>query len=174
MTAYASANDLIARYDVEIVGELATDNRVTLSRSDVLSHTNVATALLSASGEVDVALRAGQRYTPAQLLTLDDNSRSHLVDIVCAFAMARLFRRRPGVHDEMAKSIREQADEFKKLLATGVNIFGIVDDTSNLDASVPQVTGATSIEIYDRNFFPARAAGKYFPRPETSNPLSRG
>lgn len=174
MSAYATANDLIARYDVEIVGELATDNRVTLSRADVVAHPNVAAALLSASGEIDVALRAGQRYTPEQLTSLDDNSRAHLVDIVCAFAMARLFRRRPGVHDEMAKSIREEATEFKKLLSTGVDIFGIVEDTSHLEASVPQVTGPTSTEIYDRNLFTARAAGRHFPRPETTNPRTRG
>lgn len=174
MAAYATASDLIARYDVEIVGELATDNRAPLSRSDVLSHPNVAAALLSASGEIDVALRAGHRYSPAQLQSLDDNSRAHLRDIVCAFAMTRLFHRRPGVHADLAKAIREQAAEFKKALADGNDIFGLASDTSHLDASVPQVTGPTATEIYNRNFFPARAAGRYLPRPETSNPFDRG
>jgi phage gp36-like protein len=171
---YATPNDLIARYDVNIVGELATDSGVPISRSDTLNHPNVLKSLLSGSGEVDVALRAGQRYTPAQLAALDENSREHLVDIVCAFAMAWLFRRRPGVHETVAKAIREIATDFKKQLATGVNIFGIVEDASHLEASVPQVTGPTSAEIYDRNLFTARAAGRHFPRPETTNPLSRG
>jgi hypothetical protein len=119
-------------------------------------------------------LRSGLRYTPEQLASLDTNSRAHLADITCAFAMARLFRRRPGVHEEMAKAIREDATEFKKQLSSGIDIFGVDSDTSNLDASVPLTTGPTSEEIYDRNFFSARAAGRHFPRPETTNPLSRG
>lgn len=174
MAARATPNDLIARYDIELIGEYITDDRVPLSRADVLTHRNLAAAQLSAAGELDVALRAGQRYTPAQLSNLDANSKAHLIDMECALAMWRIVRRRLGLKPDVEKAIREQAEQFKKLISTGVDIFGVVDDTSHLDASVPQVTGPTSAEIYDRNLFTARAAGRHFPRPETSNPLSRG
>jgi hypothetical protein len=74
----------------------------------------------------------------------------------------------------MAKAIREMAAEFKKQLAQGINLFGIVDDESNLNASVPSVDGPTAVEIYNRNFFPDRAAGRHFPRPEDYLPRDRG
>jgi len=71
MATYATTADLVARFDIETIGQLATDDGVRLLRDDILVHPNVEVALVSACGDVDVSLRVGQRYTSAQLVALD-------------------------------------------------------------------------------------------------------
>jgi phage gp36-like protein len=61
MTAYATVTDLIERYDVRLIAELASDDDVALSRADLESDSKVLGALLSSSGDIDVRLRAGKR-----------------------------------------------------------------------------------------------------------------
>ena len=174
MAAYASPADLVARYDADTIAQLATDNHTKISRADIPTDDNVLTALLTASGDIDVRLRVGRNYSPEQLTSLDDNSREHLRDIVCTIAMAKLFRRRPGVHRELSKEIREEADKYLDRLAKGENVLGIVDDDSHEEAGLPQLHGPSSQQICQRNFLSARMSGRYFPTIEERNPLSRG
>ncbi len=174
MATYATAADLVKRYDIDVVGQLATDDRVRLLRDDVLSHPNVETALEDACGEFDVRCRVGNRYSADDLAALDDHSQSHLKRIVCVIAMSFLFRRRPGVHSEMAKAIREEADEWLRRLSTGEDVFGLDADTSHRDASVPQLSGPTTIQIENRNFLAARMAPRTMPSIFERQPLDRG
>lgn len=171
---YADGNDLIARYDVEVVGDLCSDNRVQLLRDDVPTHANVLVALLDASGDVESHIRVGGRYTAEQLDTLDTNSDAMLTRIVCTIAMANLFERRPGVHAEMAKAVRERADEYVAQLQGGAAIFSVTDDSSHIEASKPELHGPTSVEIDNRNFLASRMSGRYVPSVVSRNPIDRG
>jgi hypothetical protein len=45
MSAYATGNDLTTRYDIDLVGDLATDDRATLDRASVPGHVAVVAAL---------------------------------------------------------------------------------------------------------------------------------
>jgi phage gp36-like protein len=175
MTAYATVTDLIERYDVRLIAELASDDDVALSRADLESDSKVLGALLSSSGDIDVRLRAGKRYTPAKLLSLDANSAAHLKDVVCTLAMARLFRRRVDkANCELAELIRKEAAEYLKQLAEGINVFGILDDDTNIDAGIPSLQGPTSAQINDRNFLAARMSMRHLPAVSERNPLTRG
>jgi phage gp36-like protein len=174
MAAYATANDMIERHDIRVICDLLGDDDSPVSREDVASHATMATALKAASGKVDAKLRTGKRYTPAQLVGLDENSEEHLKDIVCTTAMAWLFRRRPGVHEEIAKSIRELSDEELKSLATGEDVFGLDGTEPHVDAGVPQISGPTSVQVENRNFLAARLSGKHIPDIVERNPLDRG
>jgi phage gp36-like protein len=175
MASYADGSDLVARYDVRVIAELATDNNVSLSRSDTETHVNVLLALKRASGEVEVSLLAGKNYTVAQLTTLTDNSREHLKDIVCTIAMAKLFRRRANsANVELAEEVRLQSDKYLEKLRRGMNLLGIQDDTTKLDAGVISESGPTVAEIRDRNFMSARLAGRYLPATEQAQPKVRG
>ena len=174
MTTYASAADLCARYDIDVVGQLATDDRVRLLRDDILTHPNVATALLDACGEFDVRVRCGNRYSTLDLADLDANSLSHLKRIICVVAMSFLFRRRPGIHAEMAKAIREEADEWLRRLSTGEDVFGLTASSAHRDAGQPALSGITSAQIDTRNFLASRLATRCMPSVAERQPLDRG
>jgi phage gp36-like protein len=174
MAAYASGDDLVARYDIDVVGDLCTDDRTKLLRKDIPTHPNVLVALLDASGEIESNIMIGGRYSVAQLEALDERSTALLKRIVCTIAMADLFERRPGVHMEMAKAVRERADEYIEKLKSGGALFNVTDDTSHVDASTPQLHGPTSVDINTRNFLAARMSPRFLPSVKSRNPLDRG
>lgn len=175
MATYATIADLVARYDIETVGQLATDDGVRLLRDEILVHPTIETALEDACGDVDVNLRVGNRYTPAQLTSLDAHCTAHLKKIVCTIAMAQLFDRRPGLYIEQADATRKRAYEYLDRLAQGVNVFGLSDDTDpHVAASMPSLSGPTSVEITERNFLAARMADRHVPSISERNPLNRG
>lgn len=157
--AYATGNQLIQRFDVDMVGDLATDDREGLDRSAVATHPNVLTALDDASGEIDVSLQAGGRYTAAQLASLTGNSLSHLVRITCAVAMACLFERRAGEYPEKAEAIAKVARGHLESLRRGENVFGLPEITASgvIDLATPD-----TIQIDALNLLPSRMA-RYFP-----------
>lgn len=157
--AYADGDDLVARYDIDVVGDLATDEREPLDRSVVPTHPHVLVALDDASGEIDVALQAGGMYTPAQLLALTGNSQKHLIRITCSVAMALLFERRPGVRMDNREEIAKNARGHLTALRRGENVFGIA---AHIDAAVLELSTISSVEIDRLNLLPNRME-PYFP-----------
>ncbi|MBC7078603.1 MAG: hypothetical protein H5T92_09920, partial [Synergistales bacterium] len=69
--AYASPADLLARFDRNIIADLAGDDA---TPADPLTSARVARALEGASGEINAAARMGGRYSADELaqLTGDD------------------------------------------------------------------------------------------------------
>lgn len=170
MSAYADGNDLVARYDIDLVGDLATDDRESLDRLAIVSHPRVDTALTDASGEVEVALLAGGRYTVAQLQGLQGNAMNHLKQIVCGLAMAALYRRRPESADaEFIKSITEDARAAVLALRRGENVFGIVEV---IEAGIQETTGPSALDIRHRNGLTERMS-RFFPTAQSRLPLGR-
>ncbi len=166
MAAYATGDDLIARYDVDQVGDLATDEREELDRSEVPDHPNVAAALLDASGEIDAALLAGGRYTPEQLAGLTGNTANHLIRITCAVAMANLIERRPErASKELADAYRKTSEGWLNKLRNGENVFGIIAAT----AGTIDIATVQAIEIENLNLMPGRMP-RYFPGTEQRTP----
>lgn len=170
MAAYATGADLVQRYDVDILGDLATDDREELDREVVPTHPNILAALLDASGEVDVALLSGGRYTPDQLANLTGNTKNHLVRITCAAAMALMCERRPDrVNLELAEAYRKTAKGHLEQLRRGENVFGI---PAVVDAGSIDVVTVEAISIENLNLLPARMP-RYFPGTEQRTPISR-
>lgn len=168
--AYATGDDLIQRYDIDLIGDLATDERETELRDQVAEHPHVLTALDDASGQVDVALLAGGRYTVAQLQSLQGSSLSHLKAIVCALAMAALHDRCPeAVDPEYIKRLSEQAFESLRMLRRGENVFGL-DEI--VEATRTDTGGPSAIDLRNRNGLAERMHG-YFPQPATRLPRDR-
>lgn len=164
---YASGADLIARYDVDQVGDLATDERETLDRANVADHLHVITALEDASSEVDAALLAGGRYTATQLQELTGSSASYLKSIVCGLAMAALHERRPeAIERDLIDRITKKARDSILSLRRGENVFGIVEV---VDATRLQLSGPTALEIEDRNGM-AERMHRYFPTTQSRLP----
>lgn len=162
MAAYATGSDLVKRYDVSLIGDLCSDGRESLDESVVPNHPNVATALLDASGEVDSALLAGARYTPAQLATLDGNSVYKLIRITCDIAMSILLTRRADTRNiELAEQVAKTSRGHLAALQRGENVFGIIG-VSPSEASSIDLATVSSIEIDNLNLLPSRMP-HYFP-----------
>jgi phage gp36-like protein len=125
MPRYAEPIDLAARFDIRTIGLLCTDDDQVLSRSAVLDHANVKSALDDASGRIEAALIAGQRYSVEDLQMLTDNSVSHLKSIVCAIAMTRLLRRRPGTYTDLLQQVSNEAEEQLATLSKGLDVFSL-------------------------------------------------
>lgn len=157
--SYATGDDLVARYDVDLVGDLATDDREPLDPVAVPNHPHVASALADASGEIDAALLSGGRYTAADLSSLTGNSLNHLKRVTCAIAMSHLFERRAGLHEDQAEKIAKKAREFLTALRRGENVFGI---PAVIDAGTIECEGVTAVEMDNLNLLPDRMP-RYFP-----------
>ena len=160
MASYADGNDLIARYDVDTVGDLATDQRESSDPSIVPNLPNVLTALADASGEIDVALVVGERYQPEQLAALTGNSQSKLKRICCDIAMSLLCSRRVG-HEylELSEAVGKTSRGHLRSLSNGENVFGL---PSVSQASVIDVGSISVVDLDRRNLLPSRMSN-FFP-----------
>ncbi len=168
MASYADGNDLISRYDVDTVGDLATDQRESSDPSSVPNLPNVLTALMDASGEIDVALTVGERYLPSQLEALTGNSQSKLKRITCDIAMSLLCSRRVGTdYLELAEKVAKISRDHLRSLSNGENVFGL---QSLFDASVIDVGTISTCEIERRNLLPSRMT-RFFPTDSQRMPL---
>jgi phage gp36-like protein len=167
VAAYATGNDLIARYDVRLVGDLTTDDGEELDNAVVPTHPNVLTALEDASGEIDVALTVGGAYTPAQLEALTGNTKKHLIRIACAIAMACLAERRLSDRlRDLAESLRKIANGHLTAIRRGENVFGI---TENIEAGTIDTATISALEVEALNGLTARMP-RYFPSADTRLP----
>ena len=163
---YAEPSDMLERYDANDIGDLVSDDGTQVSSTLLLQNVKLISALNDASGEIDAALFAGNRYTPTQLASLQGHSRSHLIRITCDLAMARLLQRRPGRDPEKLKSFLELTAGYLKDLRLGANVFAIatVLDAGNIEATgLSVVDYSTNGLIRDRtrNYYPARPVSPY-------------
>lgn len=160
MAAYATGANLVERYDVDLIGDLAQDTREDMEREAVATHPNVLAALLDASGDVDASMLAGGRYTPTQLSTLSGNSLNHLIRITCAIAMALLIERRPDrVNLELAEGLRKPAKAHLEALRRGENVFGIQEV---IESGTIDLATVSTVDINNLNLLPGRMP-RYFP-----------
>lgn len=167
MAAYATGNDLIARYDSRMIGDLCQDDDEPVDVSSIPNHPNVLAALLDASGEIDTALMVGGQYTPAQLSGLTDNTRNHLIRITCAIAIALLLERRPiEAYQQLAAAYRKVAEGHLTALRRGENVFGV---QVNLEAGIIDTATIDVVEVQNLNGVTARMR-PYFPQAETFLP----
>ena len=164
---YATGDDLVARYDIDVIGDLASDERETLERRDVSGHPHVLAALEDASGEVDAALLAGGRYSAEQLETLSGSAASYLKSIVCGLAMAALHERRPEACEaDLIERLTKKAKDAIQSLRRGENVFGIPEV---VDATRTELSGPSAMDLRNRNGL-AERMGRFFPHSNTRLP----
>lgn len=159
--SFATPDDLIARKDVRIVGDLAGDQGRRLSESEILSNESVQAALDSAAGEILAALLQGERYSRDDLDDLSDESRAHLIKINCDVAFWQLWQRRPSYDDDPGRdAARKDAREHLEMLRTGKHVF---DVAGAKEAGQPAIVGASRVQIEQQNLIVDQARGRYYP-----------
>lgn len=167
--AYATGDDLALRYDIDWVGDLATDNRETLSRGAVATHPAVLVALDGASGQVQAALIQGGQYSVEDLSTLNGVNAAYLRDLVCGLAIIRLWERRSEAVPDNAETIQAKWWGLIEKLEKGGNIF---DLPAQVDATIVDHAGPTAVQLQNRNDMTVR--NKLFPPPITRLPRAQG
>jgi phage gp36-like protein len=156
--AYATSADLLVRKDAREVGCLVADNDDRVAESLLSSDAKVTAALSGASGEVNAALLTGGRYTVAQLESLTGDALAYLKDIVCELAMYRLYRRRPDISRDALEYYAQLRETLLGMLRSGQDVFNL---DSQIDATLPEVDGPTTLGIVRLNLIRDRAHGFY-------------
>ena len=137
--AYASAQDLLNRYDSRRIGDLAGDVGVRLTESQILTDSKVAAALDDASGKVMAAIKRANRYTDSELNALTGVSLAYLKRITCDMAFAYLNMRRgygAAEVEAQAPGYRTALEDLNRL-GNGEMIF---DVESKREAGNPSYT----------------------------------
>lgn len=125
--AYATAQDLLTRYDARRVADLVSD---TGSRSVYPDSSPVVAAVLDdASGMVDAACRVAKRYTVADLNSLTGSTKALLVRLVCDIAFGLLVARRGySAQDQTAMAPQTKAaNEMLEMIRRGERLFDCID-----------------------------------------------
>ncbi len=149
---------MLQRFDAREIGDLCSDDDVQVSRIDLLTNPNLQAMLDDASGEIEVSLMAGNRYTAADLAALTGNSAKFLVRICCDIAFYNLLCRRPLGKTEERKTYAEIAREHLKMLKSGDEIFDIEAIKA---AGIASVSGLTSAEYDQLNLIRDRTRNTY-------------
>lgn len=124
MSIAVDGDDLIERFDVQLVGRLASDETgVQLHPSAVAAHANVTTAIQDALGRFEAAVQSGGRYTVAELDTLTTTSLAYAKRLICNLAMMALMLRRPGTHTMEREHMMKETEGALNALAAGKDVF---------------------------------------------------
>ncbi len=135
LTPYASPQDLLERYDVRTVGELASDTGIPLTAQQMKTSARILAAILDASGALESACIVGNRYTPHDLQSLTGASANFCKMLVCDLAMGRLVMARP-TKDETPQ-FYTMALQWLERLRLGERIFGL-QETADAGARITE------------------------------------
>lgn len=159
--AYATVAQLIDRKSSQTIGDLVSDDGSPVLEGDLATNSKVLAALDSASGAIEAAVFAGNRYTAADLAGLVGNSAAYLVSITCDLAMAFLFARKPTHDIDDYKAAMDLQDSHLERLRQGKHVFNVAEvEAAGVPSvalpSVVQVTGLNLIRDRTQNYYPAR------------------
>lgn len=165
--SYATPADLLKRFDARQVGDLVSDTDVAVPPGQLTLDPVLLQMLEDASGEIEVALLSGQRYTLDDIAVIMDpettvpNSQAYLKRICCEIAYVMLLKRR-GIQDpEKIKAQVEAAETHLERLRRGDTVFQL---PAQIAAGVAEFSGVGTVDFttlhlpFDRsrNYFPRR------------------
>ena len=156
--AYATYEDLEARYDVRPILDLVSDTGT--PAVDAESSTRVTMALSTASGRINAACLNGKQYRVEDLAALTGDDLELLKDICCTLAMGILCRRRQELMKQYQTFISE-ADQFLARIRKGEHVFNI---ETNKAAGLPSAEGFTYVDYENEQGWRERYDGGYFPK----------
>lgn len=158
-TPYASAADLIARYDVRTIGDLCEDSGVRQTPTQILADPNVSAALDDATGTVNAAIFVANRYTPEQIAGLTNAGLAFLKRLTADLAFLYLVERRGTDVRKMPQWARVQ--ESLDRIRHGDNVFDLtgaeVDGLPTVGFPTTQQFADLALERdYASRIFPVR------------------
>ncbi len=165
--AYAASTDLTARYDANMVADLASDDGTPVA--DLAADAKVQAALDDASGQIDAAVTVARVYSTTNLAALTGNSLALLKRITCDLAMYYLMARRPEKYGKNLSEFYEKADAYLESLRKGNRVFAV---EANLDAGLPTIDGPGASDYQRLNLLPDRTKN-FYPARGSRLPIGR-
>lgn len=107
-SSYASATDMIRRYDVRRLGELVRDNGTRATSGQLLSDTIMQEMLDDGTGMIEAACRVGKKYTRDDLDGMTGADEHLLIRLNCDLAYGSLLKRR----GTSAQAMQEMAPRY--------------------------------------------------------------
>lgn len=157
MSIDVDGGDLIERFDVQLVGRLASDETgVQLHPDTVAAHANVTTAIQDALGRFEAAVQSGGRYTIDELDSLTTTSLAYAKRLICNLAMLALMLRRPGTHTMEREHMMKETEGALSALAAGKDVFTL---TSQLEAGLLDMHQTTELVRVQRSLIADRLRG---------------
>lgn len=162
MAAFATAADMIARFDSRTLGDLCSDDDHRVSEAGLLTNDKMTVALDSATGKILAATLRAARYSRDDLDTLTGESLALLIDMTCRVALWNLWQRKPYAEDQQRTFSKQNADESLELLRKGDHVF---DVAAAIEAGLPNVE-TISREVIQRDWdlVVDQARGSFYPR----------
>lgn len=167
--AFATAENLLERYDARTLGDMVADNDNRTSPPDLLSDAKITAALNDATGRIVAALRQGQHYEVSDLSSLSGESSYHLIRLTCDLAFVCLWQRRPYHDSELGEKIQDRAEKDLDRLRKGEYVFDVDAVT---EAGLPEITGPSTVDLNNLHLLVDQARGGvsgYYPRRRAPN-----
>lgn len=139
--AHATVSDLLMRYDLRRIADLVLDTDQRATAEELAGNSTaglvVQTALSDASGMINSAILAGNRYLLVDLQNMTADSKGFLKRICCDIAYGLLISRRGygGADLDAMTSRAKESEAVLELLRTGERVFEI---EKNENAEIPQ------------------------------------
>lgn len=162
-TSYISVQEFLDRMDVNIVANLCSDDSSTpIASTDLPTNTKLLAALNGASGMLESAIFAGERYNAADLQALNGMSREYMLWILRAIAAYLLWTRRDaGSPPETLMNEYNNALNVLNELSLGKMIFSF-NETSK--AGLPITQQMTASQYWNNNYVSSRWTRMFGPR----------
>lgn len=167
LTSYLTAQQFLLRRDPRTVVQNATDDpndplRVApipvvianLSDPQTYSGKILDVKLKAASGMLESACLRSQRYSPADLLSLEGNSAEYMQEILSSLVMFNLIGRRPGpAPPDTVVTQYEEAIKALNDLSEGIRIFAFQEVEQ---AGLPQTNQFNQSDLIQNDAIVAR------------------
>lgn len=157
---YADPDQMMARIDSRIIGQLLSDDGSQVSEAAAREHPILLEALEDASGQIRSAALVGHKYTEANLETLARNRDAFLMRLTCDLALGFLYNRRQSATEIPMNVIR--AEEWLAALRFGERILNVEENKTAGNPTNGYITDAVRSNlnlVSDRNrFFPTRTS----------------
>lgn len=170
ITAYATGEDMVARYDVRLLGDLARDDGTQEPAASVPVNPNLLAMLSDAYGQIVAKIVVMDRYTLSQIdpANLSPAALAYLTRLNCDMALIYLKQRRGKYNEKVDGPMNKRNEESLKALQDGAGILlGIAD--ANAKASVIGMAQPELIPICKRNTIRFRVRN-YYPVPYPNGP----
>lgn len=122
--AYATPAQLLERFDLRVIGDLASDADVRVTAAQIPTNARVLAALEDASGAIRSAALARGAYSDGQLDAFALANDPLLVRLTCSMAMVYMAQARGRDTDEGIKIIRSDVRQHLNDLRSGIGVLG--------------------------------------------------
>ena len=126
---FCTPQQFLVRYDYRPVGQLLKDDGTVESPADIINDPILLTLLKQNSGKLEAAIYKGDRYRPADLLAIINNTANNnqldlLAGIVADMTLIDLYRRRVNIMMPEIPAVKESLATLEAF-KTGDDIFGL-------------------------------------------------